>query len=265
LRIPIESALAAGRNLRQNLIALPPMENADRSTLIAFADRASDSPVVQRVWRSHSEQAGVFHSIAGCHWGMVVARLEGKTSLFVRGPETKATLADCPPEGEWFGVLFKLGTFMPSLRSGDLRDRNDVRLPNATTHSFWLDGSAWNFPTFDNMDTFVNRLVRRGLILTDSTVEGVIRGERQSIGTRTEQRHLLRATGLTRGAIDQIERARRATRLLRHGMPVLDVVHEAGYYDQAHLTRSLQRFIGQTPGHIAQAKEQLSLLYNIEP
>jgi len=39
------------------------------------------------------------------------------------------------------------------------------------------------------------------------------------------------------------------------------VVHETGYYDQAHLTRSLQRFIGQTPARIAQGNEQLSLLY----
>jgi AraC-like DNA-binding protein len=52
---------------------------------------------------------------------------------------------------------------------------------------------------------------------------------------------------------------------LKQGHPILDVVHEAGYYDQAHLTRSLQRFVGQTPARIAQGREQLSLLYNREP
>jgi methylphosphotriester-DNA--protein-cysteine methyltransferase len=72
---------------------------------------------------------------------------------------------------------------------------------------------------------------------------------------------VLRITGLTRGAIYQIERARRAVILLQGGTPILDVVYETGYYDQAHLTRSLQRFIGQTPARIAQANEQLSLLY----
>ena len=116
------------------------------SMLITFADRPSDSPFIERVWRSHSDQAGVFHSIAACHWVMVVTRLEGKMSLTVRGPETKATMADCPAQGEWFGVHFKLGTFMPLMRSGDLRDRNDVTLPNATSRSFWLNGSAWDFP-----------------------------------------------------------------------------------------------------------------------
>jgi len=53
-------------------------------------------------------------------------RLEGRTTLIVRGPETKATMADCPPQGEWLGVRFKPGTFMPLMRSSDLRDRNNV-------------------------------------------------------------------------------------------------------------------------------------------
>jgi len=196
---------------------------------------------------------------------MVVTRLEGKTSLTVRGPETKATMADCPAQGEWFGVLFKLGTYMPLMRSSDLRDRNDVSLPNATSRSFWLNGSAWDFPDFENMETFVNRLVRSGLIMTDRTVEGALRGELQNVTTRTEQRRVLQITGLTRGAIHQIERARRATRLLKQGTPILDVVDQAGYYDQAHLTRSLQRFIGQSPARIAHGQEQLSFLYNKEP
>jgi hypothetical protein len=68
---------------------------------------------------------------------MVVTRLEGKISLTVRGPETKATMADCPARGEWFGVLFKLGTFMRLMRSSDLRDRNDVTLPLAELCPDW--------------------------------------------------------------------------------------------------------------------------------
>jgi AraC-like DNA-binding protein len=192
---------------------------------------------------------------------MVVTCLGSRTTLTVRGPETKATMADCPAEGEWFGVRFKVGTFMPLMRCSDLRDRNDITLPNATGRSFWLNGSAWDFPNFENAETFVKRLVQRGLIMTDRTVEKTIRGELQNVTTRTEQRRVLQITGLTRGAIYQIERARRATILLQGGMAILDVVYEAGYYDQAHLTRSLQRFIGQTPARIAHGQEQLSLLY----
>lgn len=233
--------------------------------LITFGDRPSDSPFIERVWWSRSHGAGDFHSMSECRWGMVVTRLEGRMSLTVRGPETRATMAPCPAHGEWFGIHFKLGTFMPLMRCGDLRDRKDVTLPSAGSRSFWLNGSAWEFPTLANMETFVSRLVRRGLVLTDRTVEAALRGELLHVATRTEQRRVLQVTGMTRGTIHQIERARRATLLLKRGTPILDVVHEAGYYDQAHLTRSLQRFIGQSPARIAQGREQLSLLYNKDP
>ena len=65
------------------------------------------------------------------------------------------------------------------------------------------------------METFVNRLVRTGLMMADRSVAGAIRGELQNVTTRTEQRRVLQVTGLTLGTIHQIERARRATLLLK--------------------------------------------------
>ena len=43
----------------------------------------------------------------------------------------------------------------------------------------------------------------------------------------------------------------RAVDLLGRGVPALEVVRLAGYADQPHLTRSLKRFVGQTPSQIA--------------
>jgi hypothetical protein len=77
---------------------------------------------------------------------MAVTRHRGKTFLTLRGPETKATSLDCPADGEWLGIRFKLGTFMPQLLPGALRDRRDVTLPEAASRSFWLNGSAWQYP-----------------------------------------------------------------------------------------------------------------------
>ena len=232
---------------------------------LVFQDRPPDSPVVERVWRSHSERAGTFHSIAASHWELVVSRCQGKLSLTVRGPESVATTADCPADGEWLAIEFRLGTFMPLFAPTDVRDRQDLTLPDATGRSFWLDGSAWEYPDFDNAETFVNRLVRRGLIATDPAVVAVVNGQASDVTTRTEQRRFLRTTGLTHAAIRQIERARHATNLLRQGVPIVQVAHDAGYFDQAHLTRSLTRFIGQTPGEIARGERQLSYLYNTAP
>jgi hypothetical protein len=61
---------------------------------LIFEDRPSESPVVERIWRCHSERAGTFLSIAATHGEMVVTRHNGKTTFTVRGPETKAATLD---------------------------------------------------------------------------------------------------------------------------------------------------------------------------
>ena len=72
------------------------------------------------------------------------------------------------------------------------------------------------------------------------------------------QRRFLRATGLTRKVIQQIERARRASELLGQGTPILDAVNETGYFDQAHLSNALKRFAGQTPVQITRQRQPRS-------
>jgi methylphosphotriester-DNA--protein-cysteine methyltransferase len=142
----------------------------------------------------------------------------------------------------------------------------DVTLPEASHGSFWLDGSAWQVPDYENADSFVARLVRAGLLVIDPAVPAALRGERTDTSLRTVQRHFLQATGVTRSAARQIERARYATLLLKRGDSIADVAYEAGYFDQPHLTRSLKRLIGQTPAELLRDdSEQLSFLYKTEP
>jgi AraC-like DNA-binding protein len=228
---------------------------------LTFNERASDSRFVERIWRSRSPSAGVFLSVAATHFEIAVTRHNGKLFLTVRGPETRATPADCPADGEWLGIRFKLGTFMPAFMPGDLKDRHDVTLPGATSRSFWLDGSAWEYPDFENADTFVDRLVRKGIIVRDGGVEAALASYGARLPIRSTQRHFLRATGISHRAVRQIERARYATTLLKRGVSILDTVYEAGYFDQAHLNRAVKTLIGQTPVEIRRGKQQLSFLY----
>jgi len=139
-----------------------------------------------------------------------------------------------------------------------------VTLPEATGRSFWLNGSAWEYPAFENAETFVKRLVDDVLIAVDLSVDSALQGQRQELSIRSAQRHFLQATGISHSTIRQIERARYATNLLKQGVSILETVHQAGYFDQAHLTRSLKHLIGQTPGQIIRAEEQLSFLYKTQ-
>ncbi len=220
---------------------------------IIFDERLSDSSFVERVWRGQSLHSGSFVSAAASQWEMVITRYEGETTFTVRGPETKASPADYPAGFEAFGIIFKLGTFMPCLPVRPLLNRNDMTLPGATSDSFQLFGSAWQFPDFENADTFVARLVREELLAFDPLVDAVLQNRPLDMSLRSIQRRFLRATGLTRGTLDQIERARQAVTLLEQGVAIADVVDQANYADQPHLTRSLKRFFGQTPAQILRA------------
>ena len=231
---------------------------------LVFEERPSDSPYVERVWRSHSERAGTFLSVASSHIEMVVSRVRGRQFLTLRGPETRATLAECPADGEWLGVRFTLGTFLRQHPTSTLIDRQDEQLPDLGGR-FCLDGFHWDYPDFDTIETFVDRLVQRGIIARDEAVAATLDGDHADRSRRTRQRHFVQATGVTHAGIRQIERARYATRLLQQGVLILDAVYDAGYFDQAHLTRSLRYYIVQTPAGIGRGDEQLSFLYKTSP
>jgi hypothetical protein len=205
--------------------------------LFAFEKRSSSSPLVSETWHTQTGGEESFTSVAVCHWEMVVTRQD-------------AGAAPVPRDADIFGIQFSLGTFMPGVDLRRLLD-GSATLPATSGTSFWLDGSAWELPGPDNADVFVDRLVRAGLLVHDPVASAALEDDVHGLSTRSVERRVARATGLTRGAIRQIRRAEAAVELLGRGVPPLDVVRRAGYADQPHLTRSLKRFVGRTPSQVA--------------
>ena len=231
---------------------------------LTFEDRPSDSPLIERVWRCRSNGGGAFLSVAAGHVELVVTRLAGQAVVTLRGPETRATSIDCPPGGEWFAIRFRPGVHLPQIPTRLLLDHQDMNLPVAADGTFVFGGARWVLPDFENAEAYADRLARRGVIMRDPAVEAVLTGDRPELSERSIQRHFRDSTALTHGMFRQIERARHATNLLRAGTPILDVVHAAGYFDQAHLSRALKEFIGQTPAGIGRGDTQLSFLYKTD-
>src|SRR5690606_10846963 len=127
------------------------------------------------------------------HSEMVVTTYRGRTTITVRGPETKASPAPIPEEAEFFGIVFKMGTFMPHLLPKNLADLHDLTLPEATNQSFWLLGAAWEIPTYDNADTFINRLARQEILVHDPVVDAMLQGQPLDLSPRAAQYRFLRA------------------------------------------------------------------------
>jgi len=208
-----------------------------------FEERRSDSPHVDLIWQTHSEHAGTFTSTAGSTWELVITTVNGTSLITARGPETKASAAAFPADAAFLGITFTLGAFMPQLPVKTLLDRQDATLPAASRTAFWLQGAAWELPTFDNADVFVHRLIRQGILVRDPLVAAALQGQTPALSRRALQYRFVQATGLPHKTIQQIERARRAAALLQQGVPIVDTALELGYFDQAHLTNALKRFI----------------------
>ena len=220
---------------------------------ISVERRAAQTPLVRTIWHARSNGDGCFVGKADSSWGLIMITYKGATHVSLIGPSTRVASIPYRAGMDYLGICFQLGVFMPHHLVGNVVDTT-IALPNATQHSFWLDDTPCPFPNYDNVEAFVEKLVQKKLLVRDHMVERALAGHDQPRTQRTVQRHFLRTTGLTHGAIRQIERARAAAELLERGVPILDVVHATGYSDQPHLTNALKRFIGQTPAQIAAQK-----------
>jgi AraC-like DNA-binding protein len=215
----------------------------------AIEVRRSDSPYVETITHGYTLGDGRVIRPAESHWHMVLSQHHGTTQLLVVGPHTTSGIVTFTADAELLWIKFRLGTFMPHLPIREMLDIEQA-LPEASRQSFWLHGSAWQFPTFENADTFVARLARDGALARDPLVDAALQGHAHDLAPRTVRHRFLRATGQTQGQIEQFERAQRAAALLQRGTSILDAVDEAGYFDQPHLTRSLRRWIGHTPAQL---------------
>jgi methylphosphotriester-DNA--protein-cysteine methyltransferase len=130
-------------------------------------------------------------------------------------------------------------------------------LPMASPDTFELAGLEWPLPTYETVDDFVAELEKIGLLSDDPVVMAALRGDDPTTSTRSVQRHVAHVTGLTANRIRQIVRARTAAEMLQRGDSILDVTHELGYADQAHLTRDLKRMTGFTPGKTRDRDERI--------
>jgi AraC-like DNA-binding protein len=212
-------------------------------------ERFSDSPYIESVTRGWTMSEGMTIRPAEIHWHMVFVKHPGGRLPLVVGPLTASGMASWGGGGEILWIKFKLGVFMPHLPTKNYLD-GEQTLPEASSERFWWKGSARQFPSFENVETFIGRLVREEDLVRDPVVEAALRDQPLELSDRTVRHRFLQATGQTQNHIRQYERALKAASLLRHGVSILDTVFEAGYFDQPHLTRSLKQFVGHTPAQI---------------
>ena len=213
-----------------------------------YEDKQSRSRFVDRIWRTFDTSDGTYLAAADACWDMIFIRSEHGPRALLSGPSSTTQPVPYRAGNRNVGIKFRPGTFMTHVPASAMLDVTEP-LPMPTDGSFLLAGSEWAMPTFETADDFIAELEQRELLSDDPVVMAALRGEAaDGSSIRSVQRHVSSATGLTTGRIRQIERAREAAERLQAGESILDVTHDLGYADQAHLTRDLKRLTGYTPG-----------------
>jgi len=211
--------------------------------------RDADSPLVERITHVvYDGEAGDLATPDGC-WDIVFRRRRGALEVLQTGIITRPIPLDYESGDEYVSISFKPGVFMPKLPGVRMLDRAIVR-PNAGKRAFWFDGDTLEVPNFENAEGLVARLAGRGMLTRDDIVTHVVEGDGWAISERSVQRHFRQILGITSKGLQQMLRARQAVAELEKGRAIVDVALELEFADQAHLTRSLKRLVGRTPGAI---------------
>lgn len=212
------------------------------------------SPYVSSITRTVFDSHGIkLMQPDGC-WDFVVIKRDGSTRILRTGVTTKAVEFAHAPGDEVLAVAFRPGTFMPMMPGEIMRDEG-VFLDKTGPERFRIGTEILEIPRLHTADSFVERLVKSGLIETNPIVSAIAAGTPPAMSDRTLQRHFLKTTGLTYKTFSQVERAQKAISLLQQGQAAADVAFALGYADQPHMIRSLKAIMGQTPKAIVKSAD----------
>ena len=219
-----------------------------------YEEKPSRSRFVDIIWRTHDSSDGTYLAAADACWDMIFIRSVHGNRVLLSGPSSKITPVPYRAGNRNIGIRFHRGTFLTHVPTSAMVDTTEA-LPMPTEESFLLAGRDWSMPLYESADDFVAQLERLDLLSDDPLVMAALRGEESPTSQRSVQRRVSSATGLTATRIRQIVRARTAAERLQRGESILDVAHDMGYADQAHLTRDLKQLTGYTPGQTKQRDE----------
>lgn len=221
----------------------------DNSSQGMYEEQHLDSPYIECVWRAQAVRNERYLVAAVEYWDIWFSRqLDGQMVAALSGPTVGHRWVESVVGEYGWGVQLRAHIVVPGV-SARLVLGGEERLPVEEGH-VTIAGHRLPVPEYDELETFVNRLIELDILRSDDDVRRVLIGDDAGYFERHWQRRVRAATGLTRKQIAQLSRAREAFALLQQGLPPAECATRCGFSDQAHLTRSLRAFHGQTPARI---------------
>lgn len=215
-------------------------DSPSASRFIARIDRVSYAAATQDMLRPDGT------------WDLVFRQdRDGRLMVLQTGQTDRVVRLDSEAGDSYFSIAFRPEVYMPARPGMHMMNLGHVHALQGP-RDFRIDAELFQMPSFENAEEFVMQLARRGLIEVDRLVQRASAGDWQRVDDRSLQRHSAHVTGMSPKKLQQILRADKASALLRQGQRAADVAAALAYTDQAHLTNSLRRILGLTPGQIQQ-------------
>lgn len=221
-----------------------------------YEEKTSRSRHVEVIWKTEDKTDGVYMAPADACWDLIFITQLGETRVLFSGPTTQPTPVPYKAGNKNLGIRFRPGSFMTQAPALAMRNVVDI-LPKPDETHFSMFEHTFAIPTFENVEDFITELETLGFLGSDHVVSRTLGDKTSRITKRSVQRHFKETMGLSAKTHQRIIQAQRAVELLRSGHSPIGAAHEAGYADQAHMTRTLKEFTGHTPAEIALSKEPI--------
>jgi AraC-like DNA-binding protein len=178
--------------------------------------------------------------------------------LFIAGPDTTAQRAQVRP-GQRYAALRFAGGLGPALigvpadtltdRSVDLAELWPVATVRRLTEQVAEDpvGALTGWLLAQAHRSAVDPLGQRVLAMATGGLPVATMADRTGLSARQLQRRCLPLFGYGPRHLARVQRLLRALDRGRSGLPLAEVATEAGYCDQAHLSREVRALAGTTP------------------
>lgn len=211
--------------------------------------RESEHPLVSIVWRSVAEEGGTYVDAANEFWGLGFGTGPwGAGEAVLIGPSLSLRNLEVQAGDDNWGVEFRAHVFLRGVPKLDVL--GEIRPLPTDGRFFTLAGVRFPVPTYAGMEALVEALVTQGVLVGPPELARALAGEDAGYSERQLQRRFSSEVGLRRKQVAQLQRARRAYALLQAGRSLAEAAHEAGYADQAHMTRAFRLIAGRTPARI---------------
>ncbi|MDX6687225.1 MAG: hypothetical protein QOF26_4141 [Baekduia sp.] len=229
------------------------------SSYVELAPPPGLEPFVACVWMSHDGAVRVLPDAC-------VDIVSGAAGVMVAGPSTTATIAPATPGRPRVGVRFRIGAAGAALGlpaaellddtvalselwgpgSRSLEDRVAAARTPAEAVGALVAGVASRLPPSDAADREIRRAA---LVLTRGDATAAQAGRVAHLSERQLRRRFERAVGYGPATLARVARFQRFLALARAPAGAGDqslarLAAEAGYADQAHLTRECRRLAG---------------------